>query len=328
MTRIYIIVISFFFSISTPSIAETIRIGSWNIQDLHHQEGFSLRDFGDVQSVKRKALDFELLEKYRDLFGQDGRPADVIALQEIGTKAALDRLFPKDAYETLMSPRWQSDDAAEGQGDVYTAIAVRKGSGVEIVEANPFLELSVLHSDGRPTRAGTGALLEFNGQEFWFLSVHLKSSCATNKNIHTSTADDCETLWAQTPLLAAWIQEKRDSGIPFIIAGDFNRRFRQLNFEGTLWEAMNGVGPDDTIKEPLVVPHPATVTRLCPTRKGSSTQPIDWIILDVALAGSFEEGTFWERRYANEDKISAQNGRGLSDHCPISVDIIFQSNSN
>lgn len=307
----------------TNATAEPVRVGAWNIQDLHHKEGFSLRNFGEITSVKRRTEDFALIEKYRDLFGRNGRPADVIALQEIGTKAGLDRLFPDDTYKTIMSPRWQSDDAPQGEGDVYTAIAVRRDSGVQIVEVDPFLELSVLHSDGRPTRAGTGALLEFDNQKFWFLSIHLKSSCATNKNIHTSTADDCETLWAQTRLLESWIREKRNSGIPFIIAGDFNRRFRQLNFEGTLWEAMNGVGPDDTIEEPLVVPHPATVTRLCPTRKGSSTQPIDWIVIDVALAGTVQEGSFWERRYSNNDKNSAQAGRGLSDHCPISVDLKF-----
>lgn len=123
------------------------------------------------------------------------------------------------------------------------------------------------------------------------------------------------------PLLADWIRAKRDSGVPFIIAGDFNRRFRQMNFEGTLWEGMNGIGTDDPIDTPWVVPHPQTVTRLCPTRKGASTQPIDWIVLDIALAGGFVEGSFWERRFVRDDIDAAQDGRGLSDHCPISIDL-------
>ena len=308
-------------SMSASAAADTLRIGAWNIQDLHHQEGFNLRSFDGIPSARRTSQDFALLEKYRDQFGRDGTPADVIALQEIGTRAALERLFRADTYDVIMSPRWKNDDAPEGAGDVYTAIAVRKDSGVTIVQHDPFPELSVLHSDGRPTRAGTGALLEVDGQQFWFLSVHLKSSCPTNKNIHTSSDDDCQTLWKQAPLLADWIKVKRDSGIPFIIAGDFNRRFRQLNFEGTLWEAMNGVGPDDPIDEPWVVPHPQTVTRLCPTRKGQGTQPIDWIVLDTALAGGFAEGSYWERRYTRDDIDAAQNGRGLSDHCPISIDL-------
>ncbi|NKB28794.1 MAG: hypothetical protein GKR99_15085 [Rhodobacteraceae bacterium] len=225
-------------SFAFPIIAQAadLRIGAWNIQDLHHQEGFSLRDFGNTQSVKRKAKDFELLEKYRDSFGADERPADVIALQEIGTKAALDRLFPASDYDTVMSPRWVDDDALEGQGDVYTAIAVRKASGAQIVQREGFPELSVLHSDGRPTRAGTGALIDTDGHRFWFLSVHLKSSCATTKSAHKSTSDDCETLWKQVPILAEWIEEKRATGIPVIVAGDFNRRFRQFQSEGPVWE--------------------------------------------------------------------------------------------
>ncbi|PSM19840.1 endonuclease/exonuclease/phosphatase family protein [Nitratireductor sp. StC3] len=308
-------------SLSTATAADTLRIGSWNIQDLHHEEGVNLRSFDGISSVKRTPQDFALLEKYRDLFGRDGTAADVIALQEIGTKAALERLFPKDTYDILMSPRWRDDDAPAGEGDVYTAVAVRKDSGVALVRADPFPELSVLHSDGRATRAGTGALLEAGDEQFWFLSVHLKSSCATNKNIHTSSDDDCETLWKQVPLLADWVRAKRESGIPFVIAGDFNRRFRQMNFEGTLWEAINGVGPDDPIETPWVVPHPQTVTRLCPTRKGTSTQPIDWIVLDTGLAGRFVEGSFWERRFARDDINAAQGGSGLSDHCPISIDL-------
>jgi len=321
MRHLLLLAISALISVSAEATADTIRVGSWNIQDLHHEEGFNLRSFDDIPSVKRTSQDFALLEKYRDLFGRNGAPADVIALQEIGTKAALERLFPTDAYETIMSPRWQNDDAPAGEGDVYTAIAVRKESGVTVVQHDPFPELAVLHSDGRPTRAGTGALLEVDGKQFWFLSVHLKSSCPANKNIHVSSNDDCQTLWKQTPILADWVKAKRDSGIPLIIAGDFNRRFRQLNFEGTLWEAMNGVGPDDPIEEAWVVPHPQTVTRLCPTRKGSGTQPIDWIVLDSTLAGGFVQGSFWERRFTQADIDAAQFGRGLSDHCPISIDL-------
>lgn len=321
MNKIVVVIFSLFVLLTSNAVAETLRIGAWNIQDLHHKEGFSLRAFGDFYSVKRKSEDYELISAYRDLFGRDGRPADVIALQEIGTKAALERLFPSAAYETIMSPRWQSDDAEEGKGDVFTAVAIRKDSGVRLVDIDPLPELAVLHTDGRATRAGTGALLEYAGKRFWFLSVHLKSSCPKIKNLHKSKNDDCETLWAQAPILADWITAKRATGVPFIIAGDFNRRFRQHQHEGPLWNALNGMKPEDAIEEAWVVAHPESTTRQCPTRKGKSTQPIDWIILDESLSTSFEEGSFWERRFSQTDIVAGQNGRGLSDHCPISIDL-------
>lgn len=302
--------------------ADTLRIAAWNIQDLHHEEGFSLRHWSHGKSVKRQPDDFALLEKYRDLFGRDGIPADVLALQEIGTKAALEMLFPADSYRTIMSPRWQNDNAPEGQGDVYTALAIRKASGVTVVQAEHLPSLAVTHTDGRPTRAGTGALLEFQGQQFWFLSVHLKSSCGKTKAIDKSPPGDCNTHWQQMPILATWIEDKRQSGIPFIIAGDFNRRYRQMNFEDAGWAVLNGVQPEEPVLEPRLIAHPLSTTRLCPTRKGN-TQPIDWIMLDPKLNDAFVSGSYWERRFTRDDVTQAQNGKGLSDHCPISIDLAF-----
>jgi endonuclease/exonuclease/phosphatase family metal-dependent hydrolase len=277
-----VIVIAFgFLLMSHPAQSDTIRIGSWNIQDLHHLEGHSLRAFDDFYSVKRRSKDFEILRKYRDQFGSNATPADVLALQEIGTKAALTRLFPPVEYDTLMSNRWSNDSAPEGKGDVFTAIAIRKASGIKIIARADLPELAIMHSDGHSTRAATGALLEINGKQLWFLSVHFKSSCATTEAVHTSTKDACNTLWRQALILKNWIKTKRASGTPIIIAGDFNRRFRQFQDQGPMWKALNGVDPTDDIVTPWLVKHPISITRKCPTRKGRSTQPIDWIVLTL-----------------------------------------------
>jgi exonuclease III len=311
--------------------AEPLRIGTWNIENLHHAEGVALRSFEDddggppTYTVRRDEDDFRLLEQYRDLFGRDGRAADVIALQEIGTGQALERLFPSSDYITIMSERWPGVDTGDGEGDVYTAIAVRRESGVSVVRSEYLEGLIVYDEDGNPTRAGTAALLDYEGQEFWFLSVHLKSSCSTTVSIdNPDRSEDCRLLWEQTPALADWIAQHRSAGIPFIVAGDFNRRFRQLNFEEPLWNAMNGAGPDEEIMlEPLIA-HPLSVTRRCATRRGRSTQPIDWIILSPDLADNFVGGSYWERRFSNDDVQETRYGSrttGLSDHCPISIDL-------
>lgn len=323
MRRIIQIAFAILISITLNAHADTYRIGAWNIQDLHHEEGFSLRNFGDFSSVGRTSEHFDLLEKYRDQFGRDKTPADLIALQEMGTKAAMERIFPASEYLTLMSSRWQNDDALEGEGKVFTGIAIRKASGIQLIKQEDLTELSVLHSDGNAVRTGTAALVELSGQKLWFLSVHLKSSCAGtqghHKNAHTSGDDDCETLWSQMEPLSNWIAERQAEELPFIIAGDFNRRFRQYSHTGPVWSAINGVAPNTPILEPLVTGHPETVTRKCPTRKGTSTQPIDWILTDTKIVHWFVENSFWERRFTQTDVDQAR--RGLSDHCPISVDI-------
>ncbi len=307
---------------------ETLRIGAWNIQDLHHQEGHSLRKFGNFPSVRRNTTDFILLEKYRDLFGSDGTPADVIALQEIGTGAALDRLFPSDTYLTLMSSRWEDDSAPEGEGEVHTAVAIRKDSGVELLERADLPQLAMMDRDGGFSRAGTGALLKAGEMEFWFLSVHMKSGCPDTKRIHESTGVACETLWRQALVLRDWVVKKRETGTPIVIAGDFNRRFRQLQDRFGLWKALNDTAAEADIDVPLFEKHPETVTRKCPTKKGTSLEPIDWILIDLKLTEHVVPGSFFERRWTQTDQEAAQGGRGLSDHCPISLDLLTSADQN
>lgn len=301
-------------------MADRIRIGAWNIQDLHHNEGHSLRDLGGFQTVRRSATDFQLLEKYRDLFGFDGTPADVIALQETGTKAALIRLFPEDEYTTIISSRWQDDNAPPGLGDVYTAIAIRKASEIEILDRDDLLQLAMLGPDGTYTRAGTAVLLKSAATEFWFLSLHLKSGCPKTQKIHQSTSAVCETLWRQGLVLRDWITKKREEA-PVILAGDFNRQFRKLEDQFGLWKVINNVDPTDDIEDAIFKKYPQTDTRKCPTKKGNTLQPIDWILVDARLAEQVVAGSYHERRWSREDVEAAQNGRGLSDHCPISIDL-------
>jgi len=53
--RIFYLFIICLLSFPLTVNADSIRIGSWNIQDLHHKENYHLRDFGGFKSVKRKS---------------------------------------------------------------------------------------------------------------------------------------------------------------------------------------------------------------------------------------------------------------------------------
>ena len=295
---------------ATTAQADQLVIGAWNIADLHHEEGVEARP---GIGTRRSSGDFDTIIRYSDLFGREGGPADVVALQEIGTEEGAYRIFPQSEYDVLMSSRYHADGGSGG--DIYTAIAVRKGSGITIIRQEDLMGLAIADSEGYSTRAGTAALLEFNGTRFWFLSVHLKSSCSHVENADTSLRDDCQLLWRQMDPLVGWIEAQRSEGLPFIIAGDFNRRFRQFQNEGPVWEIING----GDLNEPWMSQHPETITRKCPTRKGNSTQPIDWILVDASVAHWFVEGSFWERRFSNDDVQTS--GRRISDHCPISIAI-------
>jgi endonuclease/exonuclease/phosphatase family metal-dependent hydrolase len=320
--KILVLAATFIALISSTAHSDILRIGAWNIQNLHHGEDHELFPWG----TSRTEEDHDLLLKYRDLFGRNGRGADIIALQEIGTLAAAERIFPPSDYRIIMSSRHEDDNAPVHGGDIFTAVAIKNDSGVTVVLQDDIDELVVLDSDGNPTRAGTALLLEYEGVQFWFVSVHLKSSCSSDRNLQSSGTEDCQIFWKQSNPLADWVAERAMGDVPFFIAGDFNRRFRQLQFQGEFWTRINGGDPDNPVNldEPFMVAHPENVTRKCPTRLGRSVEPIDWILMDARVVDWFIDGSFWERRFTRPDIEASReddNTIGLSDHCPISIDI-------
>jgi endonuclease/exonuclease/phosphatase family metal-dependent hydrolase len=76
------------------------------------------------------------------------------------------------------------------------------------------------HGSASHQRHGLG-LSGLNGQTLQLMSVHLKSGCFENR----SASSACETLLAQVPVLEGWIDAAAQGPMPFIVLGDFNRRF-------------------------------------------------------------------------------------------------------
>jgi endonuclease/exonuclease/phosphatase family metal-dependent hydrolase len=302
------------------AFAADVRIASWNIANLHHQADVELRP---GIGTRRKPGDFDLLARYAGNIGRNGTPADIIALQEIGTQQGAEKIFATGQYTVFMSQQYHRDVAAGHGQEIYTAVAVRNNAGITVVRQEDIEDLAVMHTDSdgtRPTRTGAALLLDINGTKLWFVSVHLKSSCSHIQNANTSAVADCITFWKQRIPLANWIKRRIDEGVPFVIAGDFNRRFRQFSAD-PFWSALN----NDDLDEPRLVRHPETATRKCPTRKGASTQPIDWILLEASIADRVNDDSYWERRYSRPDvdTTGGTSSQRLSDHCPISIVLDF-----
>lgn len=298
----------------TVASAETqFRIASWNIANFTEIEGVELRP---SIGTRRYAAD---LAKIRDY--AEGLDADVIALQEIASVDALRFLFPEPEYTVYPSEQMLAGSTAN-EGEIYTAFAVRNRPDLTFLKQDDLNDLAVIHApDGRYTRSGTAIELSLAGKPVWFLSVHLKSSCSSTRSLATSTNADCVTLWSQRIPLRNWIAEREAAGDDFAIMGDFNRQLRRYGTEDPLWQALSADGHS----QPALVAHPVSVTRLCPTRLGNSTEPIDWILLSADLSTDFRPGSYWETRYSFED-VQAHGGRAnsrLSDHCPIQIDLVF-----
>ncbi len=83
-----------------------------------------------------------------------------------------------------------------------------------------------------------------NGQTLQLMSVQLKSGRVEN----TSTSPDCALLLAQVPVLEGWIDAAAEGPTPFIVLGDFNRRFTQPH--DRVWPDLDDGGPPTRTSPP------------------------------------------------------------------------------
>ena len=173
--------------------ATDIRIASWNIANLHHQANVEAAPGDRHQADVRRFRNPESIS--RRSFGRDEKPADIIALQEIGTQQGAERIFPAQQYTVVMSKQFHRDVAASQANDIYTGVAIRKNRGITIVRQEDIEGLAVMHQ-GNLTRSGAALLLDIAGTKLWFVSVHLKSSCSHIQGANTSSDSDCLAFWS------------------------------------------------------------------------------------------------------------------------------------
>jgi len=286
--------------------AETIRIASWNLNNLHHELGVPLRNHAPARS----ADDYSLLRKYAKRLG-----ADIVALQEVNGPKAAALVFPDAQYELYLSGRYVEDLETKRDSDrIYTGFAVRRG----VFDAASKIDvpsLSVQHADNRPTRWGTEIVVEKDGKLLAFLSVHLKSGCFAG-NLETPTSDNCQTLAKQREPLEAWIDEHTKNNVPFVILGDFNRRFDMYGQADHLWEAIDDGDPPGLKLWRL----PFRMESNC--WRGTSNyyqEPIDFFIFSDRAKQLVNEASFAQLAYESQDQNIQK--KTPSDHCPIIVEL-------
>jgi endonuclease/exonuclease/phosphatase family metal-dependent hydrolase len=102
-------------------------------------------------------------------------------------------------------------------GKQNTGFAYKKGLAVEELADVTSLDVS---GDGS-LRYGALIRITHNGRSFKMLSVHLKSGCFDD----SFAGNSCTRLFNQVPKLEAWIDTEAAGNEPFIVLGDFNRRF-------------------------------------------------------------------------------------------------------
>ena len=178
--RTFTFCLTFLVAASLPfaiDASELLKVVSWNIANLHHEPGVPLRN----RAVPRDKMDYERLRQV-----VENLDADILALQEIGSPAALGRIIPEEHYHLIVSGRYQpgSELLPPEQRDIFVALAISKKTFPRLPKVRTLDALAIRHlelRDGIPedrrTRAAMVVEFEWEGLPLKLLAVHLKSFC-------------------------------------------------------------------------------------------------------------------------------------------------------
>lgn len=264
--------------------ADGIKIATWNLEWLTSRRAGDPALPADV--APKRDEDVSTLAAYAARLD----PA-VAALEEVDDPALLARIFPPERYRILLT----HDDVPQ-----RVALAVRRD-----IPAIQHLDLATLDvgaehdGNGHRLRSGLDATVVLGGREVRMLAVHLKSGCWGERLDDPRAA--CRELAEQLPVLADWIDNRRRDGAPFVVLGDFNRRFL----------------PGDPFLAALRQAAPlraATEGRSSPCWGGEEF--IDHILAGNAAAGWMRPDTLRVMVFRETDPAMKER---LSDHCPVSV---------
>jgi endonuclease/exonuclease/phosphatase family metal-dependent hydrolase len=276
----------------TPHPSGRLRLATWNLENLHAQDGQSTYT-GNDPSVTRTATDYDRIRCYVRLFDPD-----ILAVQEVDGEAALSRVVDTDVYDVHV------DDRPKGSlnGQQNTGFAFKRG--LTVVRRPDFTALDV-QGDGR-LRYGARIDVTHHGQTIQLLSVHLKSGCFENR----TRSVDCPLLLAQVPVMESWIDEAARGPRAFIVLGDFNRRLNQPG--DRVWADLDDGDPANADLTALTQEMPVSC------RDNAFTEFIDHIVVDPRGLAWVDRASFRQVTYRQADKAVWHK---LSDHCPVAVEL-------
>ena len=275
--------------------AETLKIATWNIAWL-----------GSHKNNERAPSDYQELARYAKQLD-----ADVIALQEVENASYAKKVFGDDYNYYFSTKDWVQ----------RVGYAVRKTTDYSVTSTE-YRKLDV----GR-VRYGMDLLLSKGDKKIRLLAVHLKSGCfeipLDIKNIESmpystikesKTKDDCYIHSRQIKPLESWIDQRAAENVPFIVLGDFNRRFaieieKSFSEEQGLWQAIDDDGTEDMWSPTL------STNSQC--WSGYYKDYIDHIVLDPKAQSFYVEDSLDQLVF--DQKYSRELSQNLSDHCPISI---------
>lgn len=262
--------------------------------------------------------------------------ADVFAFQEVESVEALSRILPREQFDFFVtdSPWIQR-----------VGFAVRRGRA-QVLRFADYAALGAVMAE-RP-RFGADLSLRVNGVSMRLLAVHLKSACharpLTDESRSPRSLPDeppaCLQLAQQVKPLEDWIDARAREQTPFIVLGDFNRRFdapveRELpardarGRQQSIWREIDDNDPPGArlvrLTEGRNQAHACRAgdPKLAAAERGMY---IDHIIVSASLAAAVVDRSLWQWPLIDgkPTRESRARSRELSDHCPLSARLRLQ----
>ena len=269
-----------------------LKVATWNLEHLAERNGEGCRP--------RSEADYAELRRHVETLD-----ADVIAFQEVQSRLAAERVFDPAVYDVVISSRPAGERASECRGRPGLLIQ-HQLVGFAIRRTTPWVrnqDLSALGLGDPDLRWGVDVTV---GRErpLRLLALHLKSGCNSGR---TPTDPDCPVLFAQLPVLEAWIDDRARAGETFAVLGDWNRR---LAGRGDAFFADLDDGDPGGTDLALTSGEQAAAC------KARFRDFIDFIVVGEAAAARLEPGSFTEHVYDAPEEAHP------SDHCPVSVSFV------
>lgn len=329
------ILAAIFVLLSIAASASDLRLATWNVQTLATP---GRKVFPD--SYTRTPDDYRDLSHYRGYVA-----ADVFALQEISSPAALRLVFPADEYDLCISGQFfdaqehrdegaasarcygAADEAPDAPQDaslgLFLAFAIRRESGWTVAELRDEPALGVAHTsaDGRarPVRWGLELLLHKEGHgSLRLLNVHLKSGCPDDHPSPDSWDPDCRTLERQYEPLRAWLARATAAPEPFVLLGDLNRRL-DLDEHDELLAVLENKDDGSRENDLELYRYPFKEPSICwkdtPSRR-------HLIAIDYFLTPREHNPVVpWSHREYPYSRRYEQDARRLTDHCARTIEL-------
>ncbi|MGR5067403.1 endonuclease/exonuclease/phosphatase family protein [Vibrio alfacsensis] len=287
MRSLFVTVILLFSSFSFAQ--DSVNLTSWNVEWLSIDDG----------KVSRTSQDFKKLSKY-----VDKADADILAFQEVDSKAAIQKAVGND-YTIYLSDRAHRSnrDLQFNDTNQYTGFAVRKGLNIS---DKP--DFSITRGNSKLRFASYIVLNPNQTNETHLLSVHLKAGCSGAYRNNR----DCKIVKQQGQALAKWMKERKTKNQRYVVLGDFNHN---LAYRGDwLWEVISKNNDAE-----LVTKNTKAECKVRSNRNSNKTHQFRSVIDHIIVSGQLEATAGVQTVFNTQDVLDFK----LSDHCPVSTTVSY-----